>query len=79
MSLDKDDPYFEETIKDKPTVNDSGFVNYSNTITFASKWFKNSDYIITECQTLVIKQAITWFKKLERTRKLIKVGKVVKI
>ena len=47
MSLDKDDPYFEETIKDKPTVNDSGFVNYSNTITFASKWFKNSDYIIT--------------------------------
>ena len=48
MALDKVDLEFEETFKVKPTGNDSGFITYSNTINFASKWLENSGYTITQ-------------------------------
>ena len=63
---------YAETVKDKHTGNDSGFITYSNTINIASKWLDNSDYLIT----LVKEKAITWFKKLGKIKKVIKVGKI---
>ena len=76
MELDKVDLEFEETVKVKPTGNDSGFINYSNTINFASKWLDNSGYLINQWQRLVKEQVITWLKKLGRTKNVIKVGKI---
>ena len=37
-----------ETVEAKPTRNDSGFINYLNTINFASKWLENSGDIINQ-------------------------------
>ena len=37
ISLDKVEFECAETVKAKPTRNDSGFITYSNTINFASK------------------------------------------
>ena len=39
ISLDKVDLECAETVKAKPTGNDSGFITYSSTINFASKKF----------------------------------------
>ena len=38
IPLDKVDLECAETVKAKPTGNDSGFVTYSNTINFSGKW-----------------------------------------
>ena len=38
----------EETVKDKPTGNDSVFITYSNKIHFFCIWLDNSDYLITQ-------------------------------
>ena len=62
MALDKVDLEFEETVKVKPTGNDSGFITYSNTINFASKWLDTSGYIINQLNILVKEQVITWIK-----------------
>ena len=35
------------TVRAKPTVKYSGFITYSNTINFASKWSDKSGYLIT--------------------------------
>ena len=37
-----------ETVKDRSNEMYSGFITYSNTINFASKWLDNSDYLITK-------------------------------
>ena len=62
MALDKVDLEFEETVKVKPTGNDSGFITYSNTINFASKWLDTSGYILNQLNILVKEQVITWIK-----------------
>ena len=62
MALDKVDLEFEETVKVKPTGNDSGFIAYSNTINFASKWLDTSGYIINQLNVLVKEQVIIWFE-----------------
>ena len=64
------------SVKAKPTGNGSGFITYSKTIIFVSKWLYISSYLITQWQKLVKEQAITWFKKLEGTKKVIKEGKI---
>ena len=38
LALDKVDLVCAETIKAKPTVNNSGFITYSNQIYFSSIW-----------------------------------------
>ena len=48
ISLDKVDLVCEETVKNKPTRNDSGFITYSNTIYFYGIWLDNSVYLITQ-------------------------------
>ena len=48
ITLDKVDLDYSETVKARPTVNDSGFITYSNTIIFSSKWLDNSGYLITQ-------------------------------
>ena len=37
-----------ETVKDKPTGNDSGFITSSNTINISGIWLENSGYLITQ-------------------------------
>ena len=48
ISLDKADLGCAVTIKARHTRNDSGFINYSNTIKFSIKWLDNSGYLITQ-------------------------------
>ena len=74
--MDKIDLECAETVKAKPTVNDSGFIAYSNTINFSSKWLDKSVYLITQWILFVNEEAITWSKKTEITKKVIKVGKI---
>ena len=38
IALDKIDLDCAETVKDKPTVNGSVFITYSNTVNFAIEW-----------------------------------------
>ena len=52
-TLDKVDLQFAGTVKDKPTGNDSGFINYSNTINFSSKWLDNSGCLIIQWRKMV--------------------------
>ena len=40
-------------VKAKPTGNDSGFIKYSNTINFNSKWLDKSGYLINQWQMLL--------------------------
>ena len=35
------------TVNAKPTGNDSGFITYSNTANFSSKWLDKRGYLIT--------------------------------
>ena len=44
--LDKVDFLCAETVKEKPTVNYSGFITYSNTIYFSGLWLDNYGYLI---------------------------------
>ena len=53
ITLDKFDLYYKETVKAKPTGNDSVFITHSNTINFASKWLDNSGYLITQWKRFV--------------------------
>ena len=46
--LDKIDIDCTENIKAEPTVDDSGFIIYSNTIKFSGKWLDNSGYLINK-------------------------------
>ena len=48
IALDKVDLVCAETVKAKPTVNDSGVITYSNTIYFSGIWLDNSGYLITQ-------------------------------
>ena len=64
ISLDKFVFYCAETVKAKPTGNDSCFITYSKIINFACKWLDKSGYLNTQCTKFVKEQAITWFKKL---------------
>ena len=50
ITLDKVDLEFAQTIKYKPTANDSYFITYSNIINFSSKWLDTSGYLITQCK-----------------------------
>ena len=65
-----------ETVKAKPTGNDSGFITYSKKINFVSKWLDKSVYLITQFKKLVKENSITQLKVLWRTKKAIKVGKI---
>ena len=42
ITLDKEDLVCIETVKAKPTVNDSGFITYSTTIYIYGIWIDNS-------------------------------------
>ena len=53
QALDKFDLERADTIKAKPTLNDSGFITYSNTIKLSIKFFESSGYLITQLQKLV--------------------------
>ena len=53
ITLDEINLDCELTIEEKSNGNDSGFITYSNTINFASKWLDNGGYLITQCQQLV--------------------------
>ena len=46
--LDKVDQVCEETVRAKPTGNDSGFITYSKNIYISGIWLYNSGYIITQ-------------------------------
>ena len=48
-TLDKIDLDCAENVGAKPTVNNSGFVTYSNTINFSTKWLDKNGYILTQC------------------------------
>ena len=50
MSLYKVDLECAETVKDKPSGINSGFITYSNTIKFSGIWLDNSIYLITKWQ-----------------------------
>ena len=56
MALDK--VYLEgaETVKVKPTGNDSGLIIYSNTIKISSKWLDTNENIINQRKKLVKEQ-----------------------
>ena len=40
------------TVKGKHNENYSGFITYSNTISFPNKWLKNRGYVITKLAKL---------------------------
>ena len=48
-TLDKIDLDCAENVRAKPTVNNSGFITYSNTINFSTKWLDKNGYILTQC------------------------------
>ena len=48
IALDKVDLDCAETVKDKTTINDSGFITYSNTTNFSGKWLNDIGYLITQ-------------------------------
>ena len=50
ITLDKVDMVFSETVKDKPTVDYSGFITYSNTIYISGIWLYNSVYLMNQWQ-----------------------------
>ena len=56
MALDKVDLEGAETVKVKPTGNDSGFIIYSNTIKISSKWLDTNENIINQRKKLVKEQ-----------------------
>ena len=64
-ALNKADLEGAETVKAKHTVNDSGFITYSNEINFAGIWLDNSGYLIHQWQNFLKEQAILWFKNWE--------------
>ena len=39
-------------------------------------WINNSGYLITQWQKMVKEQAITWYKKQGRIKKVLKIGKI---
>ena len=46
-----------ETVKSKPTGNDSVFITYSSTINFSVKWLGNSGYLIRPVTVLCGKKS----------------------
>ena len=52
IALDKIDLAYAETVKYKPTGNDSGFITYSNTMYFYDVCLNNSGYLITKWQKM---------------------------
>ena len=50
IALEKVNLDCSETVKSKPTRNDSGFIISSNTINFDSKWLYNSGYLLNQCK-----------------------------
>ena len=53
IQLDKVDLECAETVRAKPTGNDSGSIVYSKTINFSGIWLDNSGYLITQWKKLV--------------------------
>ena len=78
FTLDKVDLECVETVKPKPNRNGSGFITYSNTIIFASKWLDSSGYIITQWENVGKRIGYHMVQKLGITKKVIKFGKLVK-
>ena len=56
--LDKFNLECSDTVKSKPTRNDSVFIHYSNTINLASICLDNSGYLINQWQKNCEKQAV---------------------
>ena len=50
---------FSETVKSKPTGENSGFITYSNKIYFYSIWLDKSRYLITQCQKIYEKKRLS--------------------
>ena len=67
ISIDKVDLECAETVKSKPTKNDSGFINYSSTIIFSGIWLDNSGYIII--QWFFFENRLSRGSKLGRTKR----------
>ena len=76
IALDKVDLECAETVQTKPTGNYSGFISYSNTINFSSKWLNNSGYLITRWKIIVKGQAVLWLKHFGIIKKVTKVGEI---
>ena len=57
-----------ETVKAKGTRKYYGFITYSNTIYFDGIWFGNSGYLITQWETIMKEQSVSWFKNWGRTK-----------
>ena len=74
IALNKIDLDCAETVKSKPTGNGSGFITYSKKINVYGIWLDKIGYLITQWQHFVKEQAVTWFKKLGISKKLIEVG-----
>ena len=53
IALDKVDLVCVETVKDKPTGNDSGFITYSITICFLGIQLDNIGYLITQWEKTI--------------------------
>ena len=53
-----------------------GFIIYSKTIYFSIIWLDNIGYIINQWYKIVKDQDVTWFQKVGRTKKVIRVGKI---
>ena len=66
----------EETVKAKPTENDSGFIIFPNKIQFSVIWLDSSGYLINQQILFVKEQAVSRLKKSGITKKVIKIRKI---
>ena len=54
--MDNIDLACAETVKDKSTENNAGFITYSRKIYFTGTWLDNSGYLITQSKTFAEKR-----------------------
>ena len=69
VALDKVELVCEETVKSKPTGNDSGFIIYLNPIYSSVIWLENSGYLIIQLKKIV-KNRLSNGLKIGRTKNL---------
>ena len=77
--MDKVNPECAETVKAKPTGNNSGFITYSNTINVATKWLDRSGYLIIQWRKIGKKTGYHMVQKIwKESKKLSSSVKLVK-
>ena len=62
IALDKVELVCTESVKPKSTRNDLVFIAYSNIIYIAGISLYNIGYLLTQWQTFVKEQDVSWFK-----------------